>query len=185
MSDWAPRSALCFGLVYVLVNVGELPSTAILSTRVLGVATFAGLLVMLVARREERAAGSDGPGVQQSGFGRGYWTVIIIEVIALFGGLRVINGPMDIPEASVGWVSLVVGLHFVALAAVWRNPLVRWLGAVIAVCGAIGVILVIAGAPVAAIAVVAGVVPAFILLGTGWWFVLGRGTRHSDQAATP
>lgn len=165
-----------FGLVYVLVNAGELPSGAGLALRILGVAAFAGLVVTLVTRRDE-GVGAGGGNSRAAGFSRGYWIVVVVEVIALFGGLRLINGPLDIADASVGWVSLVVGLHFVALAVVWHNPFVRWLGVAIALCGAIGLALAIAGASVAAIAVISSVVPGFLLLGTGWWYALGRGDR--------
>lgn len=162
-----------FGLVYVWVNAGELPSTVSLALRVLGVVAFAGLVGILAWRRNE--GGADGGRPDRSAFGRGYWTVVIVEVIALFGGLRIINEPLDAPEASVAWVSIVVGVHFVALAGVWDNPFVRWLGVAIAVCGAIGVVLALAGASQAAIAVVAGVAPGALLLGTGWWYALKPG----------
>lgn len=170
-----------FGLVYVLVNAGELPSAASLTIRLLGAAAFAGLVGTLMVRRDiGLGAGARDP--RSAGFSRGYWLVVGVEVVALFGGLRLINGPFDIAEASVGWVSLVVGLHFVALAVVWRNPFVRWLGVAIAVCGAAGLVLALAGASVAVIAVISGIVPGFLLLGTGWWYALGRGGRPPGLA---
>ncbi len=170
-----------FGLVYVLVNAGELPSAASLTIRLLGAAAFAGLVVTLVVRRNV-GSGAGQRDSRAAGFSRGYWMVVGVEVVALFGGLRLINGPLDIAEASVGWVSLVVGLHFVALAVVWRNPFVRWLGVAIAVCGAIGLALALADASVAAIAVISGIVPGFLLLGTGWWYALGHGDRPTGLA---
>ncbi|MDQ3654605.1 MAG: hypothetical protein M3457_05955 [Chloroflexota bacterium] len=171
-----------FGLVYVWVNAGELPSGMSLILRALGVAAFAGLVVMLVVRRNDAAGSGDRP--DRTVFGRRYCTVVILEVIALFGGLRVITGPLDAPEASVAWVSVVVGVHFVALAAVWDNPFVHWLGVAITLCGAIGLVLAIAGAPRASIAVLSGVVPGAILLGTGWWFALGRGDPTPGRSGT-
>ncbi len=171
-----------FGLVYVWVNAGEVPSGMSLTLRVLGVAAFAGLVAMLVVRRNDTTEPGDRP--DRDVFGRGYWTVVVAEVIALFGGLRVINGSLDAPEASVAWVSVVVGVHFVALAAVWGNPFVRGLGVAITLCGAFGLVLAIAGAPRASIALLSGVAPGAILLGTGWWFALGRGDPPSGQAVS-
>jgi hypothetical protein len=159
-----------FGLVYVLVNAGELPSTASLAIRALGVVALAGLLALLLVRRNDVVEPMVRP--ERPVFGRAYWLVVLAEVIALFGGLRIINGPLDAPEASVGWVSIVVGLHFVALAVVWNNPFVRWLGGAIALCGATGLVLAMTGASQASIAVTAGVLPGFLLLGTGWWYAL-------------
>ncbi len=58
----------------------------------------------------------------------------------------------------------VVGVHFVGLAVVWEQPFFRWLGAAIAACGAVGLVLAAAGSSDAAIAAVGGVLPGFVLL---------------------
>ena len=34
------------------------------------------------------------------------------EAVALFLGVRILNGPLGLPRAGVAWVSLVVGVHF-------------------------------------------------------------------------
>ena len=60
------------------------------------------------------------------------------EVLAIWIGLALLNGPLDTPHAAVAWISSVVGAHFFALAVVWRNPLFSWLGAALLGCGAVG-----------------------------------------------
>ena len=84
-------------------------------------------------------------------FGRGYWFVVAAEFIALYLGVRVLGGPLDAPEAGVAWVSLVVGVHFLALAAVFGERYFHWLGGMISL--------------------IAGVLPGAVLLGFGWWGV--------------
>jgi hypothetical protein len=54
--------------------------------------------------------------------------VVAAEVIAIVVGVRLLAGPLDVPDAGVAWVALVVGLHFVALAVVWAQPIFSWVG---------------------------------------------------------
>lgn len=99
--------------------------------------------------------------------------MVAAEVVAGAAGLAVINGRRDAPQAGVAWIALVVGLHFLGLAAVWRQPFLSGLGAAIAVCGAAGLILAAAHASAAAIAAISGVIPGGLLIGVGWLFALG------------
>jgi hypothetical protein len=43
--------------------------------------------------------------------------IVAIEVVALFGGLAVVNKVE--PSATTPWIALVVGLHFVAFSIWW------------------------------------------------------------------
>jgi len=105
-----------FGLIYLLVNTGPLPSGCGHSAaRARGVASVAVLIAVYRGR---------GHGVprRSGGLGRGYWLVVADEVAALAAGLALLNGPFDPPQAGVAWVSFVVGIHFVALARVTHEP---------------------------------------------------------------
>lgn len=95
--------------------------------------------------------------------------VVAAEAGALFGGLAVLNGVLGLPQAGVAWVSVVVGLHFFPLAAVFRQPYFHLLGAIITGCGAVGLVLVAVGADETPIAVVSGVLPGVVLLMFAWW----------------
>ena len=164
-----------FGLVFVEVNAGELPTGVGTALRVLGVVAFLVYLGLLTrARRAPHDGHSVESGQAKIDFGRRYWLVVAAEVVAGAVGLSVINGRLDAPQAGVAWIALVVGLHFLGLAAVWRQPFLSWLGAAIAVCGAAGLILAADDASAAAIAAISGVVPGGLLLGAGWLFALDR-----------
>lgn len=161
--------AAVFGLIYVLVNTGPLPTGVALPLRVLaGI----GFLAVLVSAYRPRTAGTPAP--EGTGFGRAYWLVVAAEVIALFAGLAVVNGPLDAPQAGVAWVSTVVGVHFFALAVVFRDRFFHGLGAAVTLCGLVGLVLAATGTGEAPIAVISGVVPGALLLASGWW-----GTRRS------
>ena len=153
-----------FGLVFVLVNAGELPSPWPGVLRVTGVLSYVGLhLALQAAARRPAPQGTSGVRVS-----RGYGIVVLVEVVALFGGLLVLARVLDLPDAGVAWVALVVGLHFVALAVVWREPSLHVLGAALTVCGAAGLGLAATGAGQAAVSTVGGVVPGFVLIAGSW-----------------
>jgi hypothetical protein len=83
----------------------------------------------------------------------------------------------------VAWVSVVVGVHFVVLAAIWRLWLFRLLGAAIALCGIAGLTAAVLGTPMAVIAVVGGVLPGVLLLAAGYGGAadaLRRSARPAD-----
>jgi hypothetical protein len=112
-----------FGLVFVLVNTSSVAAALAVLLRVLGVVAF--LAVLIAVCRPGPAAGTRAGG---GGFSRRYWLVVAAEVLAIWSGLALLNGPLQTPHAAVAWVSAVVGAHFIALALAWRNRLFHWLG---------------------------------------------------------
>jgi len=158
--------AAAFGLIYVVVNAGPLPTGWTLTLRVLAVVAF---VVVLAAVFGSGVASGDGTAREQRVFGRGYWSVVGAEFVALFLGARVLSGPLHAPQAGVAWVSTVVGVHFFALAAFFGERFYYWVGGVITVCGVVGLLLAVAGAEEPTIALVSGVLPGAVLLGFGWW----------------
>jgi hypothetical protein len=96
---------------------------------------FAGLIVLLALARGRHTPAD--PGAQR-GFGRRYWLVVAGQVAAIPAGAALLNGPAGLSHAVVAWVSVVVGAHFLVLAAIWRLRLFRLLGAAIALCGVAG-----------------------------------------------
>ncbi|MER5206280.1 hypothetical protein [Streptomyces sp. NPDC002825] len=172
-----------FGLVFVQANAGSLPTAVATPLRLLALAGF--LWVTVFGRRGSgvptaasesgtATASSGGPGTR---FGRGYWYVVAAEALGLAAGLMVITRVLHAPQAAVGWIAFVVGVHFSGLAVAWRRPALHGLGASIAVCGAAGLVLAALDAPVAAIRGVAGILPGILLLAS----VLRPG--RSDPAA--
>lgn len=175
-----------FGLVYVFVNSGSLPGSVRWAVRLLAAAVFIAVVLASVrlSRRGPAEPGTDvaprsDPG-SGSPFGRSYWLVVALEVVAIVVGARLLSGPLDLPEAGVAWVSVVVGVHFFALAVIFRQSFFHWLGAAIAGCGALGIVLALLDAGSQPVEVVAGVVPGALLLAFGWW-----GVRRESPVAPP
>ncbi|WP_030769937.1 MULTISPECIES: hypothetical protein [unclassified Streptomyces] len=160
-----------FGLVFVAANAGALPTVAAVALRVLAVVSFVALFIALRRTRTTPADGEDaGTGTATpKRFGRGYRLVVAAEVLAALAGFLVITQVLHTPQATVAWLSLVVGLHFFGLTAVWRMPSLRWLAAAMTACGAAGLVLAACGASLAVIATVAGIAPGVLLLGAVRW----------------
>jgi hypothetical protein len=167
-----------FGLVFVLANSGSLAPWLGLVLRALAVVAF--VTVLVGARRPAAPSSAPSERGRLGGFGREYWLVVAGEVLAIFAGLALLNGPIDAPEAAVAWISFVVGVHFVALAAVWNEPVFSWLGMALALCGGLGLALAATGADEAVIDSVAGIVPGALLLGFALW-----GSRQAGRAFRP
>jgi hypothetical protein len=165
-----------FGLLYVEANAGLLPGPWAGALQIAAGVAFAGLAVLLVLARGPRSAARPAAG---GGFGGWYWLVVAGEAAAILAGAAVLNGPAGLPRAVVAWVSVVVGVHFLALAAIWRVPFFRLLGAAIALCGAAGLAAAAGGATTAVVAGAGGVLPGVLLLTAGY-----RGAAAA-QRATP
>ncbi|MFJ9828807.1 hypothetical protein ACIRSU_31210 [Streptomyces sp. NPDC101160] len=157
-----------FGLFFVAANVGFLPTGVATPLRLAAIAAFLGVVVF---GRRARPAPAPAAGPR---FGRRYWYVVAAEVLALAAGLVVIARVLHAPQASVGWIAFVVGVHFFGLAVAWHRPSLHTLAAAITVCGATGLALAAADAPAQAIQVTAGVVPGLLLLGSVWWSARSR-----------
>src|SRR5688572_24215847 len=111
--------AISFGTAFVMVNSGGLPAPWPLVIRAAGAVVAVGLVVALF-----RTARTAQPVAARGGFSdRRYWLIVAAEVVALFGGLAVINQVLEAPDVSVAWIAVVVGSHFFALAWAWRMPL--------------------------------------------------------------
>jgi hypothetical protein len=165
-----------FGLVFVLANTSSLATAVAVLLRVLGVVAF--LAVVIAVRRPGPTTGTRAGG---GGFGRRYWLVVAAEVLAIWFGLALLNGRLHTPHAAVAWVSSVVGAHFIALAFVWRNPLLHWLGAALLGCGVVGLVLAGRGTDAGVIDLVGGVLPGAVLLGFGLW----GSTRGASSYGAP
>ena len=164
-----------FGLIYVEVNAGSLPGHWAAALRITAGAVFAGLAALLALAAGPRPPA--GPAAR-SGFGKGYWLVVAGEAAAIPVGAALISGPGGLQNAAVAWVSVVVGVHFVVLAAIWRLPLFGYLGVAMALCGIAGLSAAAACASVAVVAGTGGVLPGALLLAAGSW-----GAAHARMAS--
>ena len=166
-----------FGVVFVLANTSFLAPAIAVLLRVLGVVAF--LAVLIAVRRPGPATRMRAGG---GGFSRRYWLIVAAEVLAIWFGLALLNGPLHTPHAAVAWISSVVGAHFIALALVWRNPLFHWLGTALLGFGVVGLVLAARGSAVGVIDLVGGVLPGAILLGFGLWGSTRGASSYGAQA---
>ncbi|WP_157002711.1 hypothetical protein [Agromyces laixinhei] len=175
--------AASFGLVYVLVNTGAMADAVQIALRVAAVVAFIAVAVSVVTLvRRHRESADRTPAESRPSFGLSYWLVVVAEVAAILVGTRVLAGPLDLPQAGVAWVSTVVGVHFFALAIVFRQRFFHILGVAITLCGMAGLGIALTGGGEAWIDLVSGVVPGGILLAAGWWGARRRTATENVDA---
>ncbi|AUG76068.1 hypothetical protein CFP65_1158 [Kitasatospora sp. MMS16-BH015] len=150
-----------FGLVFILRNVGAYPAAVCIPLRALAILAF---LWLFRAIRRTPTSPTTTDGAAPALFGKGYRLVVAAEVVLGMGGLIALNPVLHLPEASVGWISLVVGLHFFGLAAVWRRPTIHRLAAALTACGTLGLTLGVAQVPYPLTATIGGILPGVLLL---------------------
>lgn len=155
-----PAIGGAFGLIYVLVNLRVLPTAVSLPLRILAVVVFLAVLARL-----RRPA----PDSSQVEFGRDYRLVVAAELFAAICGSIVLTIGFGLSDAGLPWISFVVGVHFLGLAKIWKEPSLAVLGMAIALLGAVGLAIAIAHGTETAIALVAGVGPGVLLLGGSAW----------------
>lgn len=178
--------AATFGLVYVIVNSAELSEPVTNSLRVLAVVVFAAVVVASARGRSPGATASSTDRARPTPYRRAFWGVVAAEAATLWGGLLVLNRFLDLPDAGVGWVSIVVGVHFFALAVVFDQTFFHLLGVTITACGAVALVLAVTGwGPAQAAAVVGGVAPGAVLLTAGWWGVRRSPTEDGSSGRSP
>ncbi|WP_211264024.1 hypothetical protein [Streptosporangium amethystogenes] len=150
-----------FGAVFVVVNA-QSPLDAVI-VNFLRVAACLGAVSVIAmwfatVRKERSVAGP-----RRNMFGRGYLVVVAAEAILLFGGLRVLAAWGRPEQANVAWVAFVVGVHFIALAPVWKDWGIAVPGVVLTLLGAAGLVLA-STAAVAWVPFVSGVLSGVVLL---------------------
>ncbi|WP_203885918.1 hypothetical protein [Planotetraspora kaengkrachanensis] len=155
-------------MIFVLINAAD-PLNAVAGgvLRVLAVLGLIGVVVMwfLGVRRVKtgRVRPVEGSGPAASMFTRGYWLVVVAEAVLLYGGLQVFR-VLEWPEqANVAWIALVVGVHFIVLAPVWKQWSIAVPGVVLTLLGVVGLVMTATSA-VAWVPFVSGVLSGVFLL---------------------
>lgn len=162
-----------FGLVFVWVNSGLLADGVALALRVAGAVAFVAVVVAAqLTYRAMARAGREGlavPGPDRPPFRGAFWVVTAVEAVAIIVGVRVISQVFDAPEAGVAWVALVVGVHFVPLARLFRHASFMALAVVMSALGLAGLVMAVLGVGAAPIALVSGVGSGALLIGWALW----------------
>jgi hypothetical protein len=131
--------ATIFGLIFIEVNSGGLPSDWPSGIRIAGAVAAAGLLLAIL--RTSRLAGAQTPRDNAGFADPRYLAILGIEAVALFGGLAVINLVLGRPALAVPWIALVVGVHFFGLARLWHLSSFLTLGVALVILGGAGFLL--------------------------------------------
>ncbi|MEV7805192.1 hypothetical protein AB0O28_19795 [Microbispora sp. NPDC088329] len=150
-----------FGAVFVLVNAqSPLHPVAVSVLKAAACLAAAGVLLMWIVSARNAHAG-EGP--RRPMFGRGYLIVVAAEALLLFGGIRLLAMWGRPEETNVAWVAVVVGVHFIALAPIWKEWGIAVPGVLLTVLGAVGLVLA-STAAVAWVPFVSGVLSGLVLL---------------------
>jgi len=155
------------GVLLVEFTTGSVSSTPHVVLRALGLAEFAGFA--LVAYSVRRALPPEPE--SHRAVPPAYWLLVAAQM-ALFG-LGLLLGPpvLRIHHGLIAWICAVVGLHFIGFAGLCTSAVLRWLGATVVACGAVGLVLAARGAAPATVAAT-GVVAGFVLLSGSWLLAL-------------
>ncbi|MFE2160436.1 hypothetical protein ACFW9M_21805 [Streptomyces lydicus] len=156
-----------FGTIFVIANAHDpLNPTIGVALRVLAVLTFGGLLALALraGRRGGAAVGGPQASSQESWYGGKFGFVVAAEVVLMIGGNLALRGAGAPAETAVAWIALIVGLHFLALTAVWKRRSIAVPGTALTALGVIGLGMAATSA-VAWVPFVSGVLSGVALLG--------------------
>ncbi|MGH8879028.1 MAG: hypothetical protein ACRD0P_17085 [Stackebrandtia sp.] len=146
-----------FGLVFMMVNAGELGEPTALVVRVAAVVLFLAALWFGFIRVPAPASPPEKPSRAAM---RVYWTSVLFEVISIPLGAMFITQVLELPDVVVVWVVFVVGVHFLPFARAFAAPVFAVLSRVLIGLAMLGAVLTVAVSAVFAAwtAVLAGVV---------------------------
>ncbi|MCX4636219.1 hypothetical protein HEP86_27400 [Streptomyces sp. RPA4-5] len=155
-----------FGTIFVVANAHDPLNPAVgIALRVLAVLTFAGLLTLALRAGRRGLPVADGPEAPQADWFRGKFAFVVgAEAVLLVGGNLALRAAGAPEQTAVAWIALIVGLHFIALMAVWKRRSIAVPGAALTALGAIGLGMAATSA-VAWVPFVSGVLSGVALLG--------------------
>ncbi|MCG5212825.1 hypothetical protein [Streptosporangium sp. KLBMP 9127] len=161
-------------MVFVLVNAHEplnpLIGICLRVAAVLGLVSVIVMWVVTVGRARTAGGQADGiPGPAGNMFSRGYLVVVAAEAILLFGGIALLNAWGQPPQMNVAWVAVVVGVHFIALAPIWKHYGIMMPGVILTVFGLAGFIMAATSA-ITWVPFVSGVLSGVTLLAGSIYF---------------
>ena len=177
-----------FGGVFVLADANTpLGDVAAALFRIGAVGGLLGLYLAAARTRRDRArrpAGSWADTEDVNLFGRRYWLIVAGELALLGAGLGVLRTLGAPHQASVAWIALIVGLHFIAfrLAGVWGSRIVLAAAPLVAF-GLAGLGLA-AASEAGWTSFVSGVLSGFVLL-SGSIYALGTELRDNRTGGHP
>ncbi|WP_194238385.1 hypothetical protein [Streptomyces spongiae] len=160
-----------FGLVWWLMGASAVGSPLWPVAALVGCAIAAG--VWRAGRRPGKSRSEPPPPAVRRRFAwinALQWLAIVLVAMGARAG--------GVPELIPGLVSVIVGTHFLPLAALFRQPRFHLTGALLIAAGAAGCAIGLTGGPVSTVQLTVGLAAALILWGTA---SLGR-PKETDDA---
>jgi hypothetical protein len=97
-----------------------------------------------------------------------FWIVVALEVVLIIGGTQLAIRVLDMPSASLPWVAIVLGVHWLVFRMVFRENVFLWLGFFTLTCGVVGLMVALTGVAgsdsLAATAITSGLLVGIVLL---------------------
>ncbi|WP_191842074.1 hypothetical protein [Catellatospora chokoriensis] len=113
------------GLIFVLINAGQLAAPVDTLARVVGVLAFVAVVWFAVIR----PSGAQGPAEPPSRQAiRVYGASVTAMAVGIPVGAGIVNNVLHQPLLTVPWVVFAVGAHFLPFAAAFRAPVFGRLG---------------------------------------------------------
>ena len=134
------------GLLFMLLNAGPLPHPWSLVIRLVGIASFSGVVWFSVFRARAWPADPAPPARAI----RIYWGCVVAEVVAIPVGSQVLLHGLHQPVLTPVWVVFVVGVHFLPFARAFRVPLFAALAAALIAVSLLGGLVTLRVGPLGA-----------------------------------
>lgn len=152
-----------FGVVFIVINVSPMPPAWRVGA--IAVAAALALVITYAFSATQRAVRTGAVRPDRTRFNRLFLVIVVLEAIALFGGLAIVR-QLE-PAAVLGWIALVVGVHFLALAQWWirDNAPILLIGVGMTILGLVGLWVGLASQQADAVMLVSGVGSGLVLLG--------------------
>lgn len=169
-----------FGLVFVIANTGSLDELVRTVATVAACLAFAFVVIAFIAaiRSGVRASTEHGERLE-----RRYLLIVAVETVVLFGGLAILR-PIE-PAVTLGWIALVVGLHFIPFVSLWPRGRAQFyvLAATLTMLGVLGLVFAFTTHDAQLVALVSGGGSGVALLTLG--VVSAIGTVRQVVAGPP
>lgn len=151
-----------FGVAFIVANSAPMP--AVLRGFFIVAAAAVLMLTVYAFGRGVSNGSVVRPEEGDEGFNRPYWILVAIEAVALVGGMRLLIDWQ--PSAVVGWIALVVGLHFLGLARLWKSGSteITLIAIALTILGVVGLVISFTADSLAAVGLVSGVGSGVALL---------------------
>lgn len=149
------------GILFVEINAGAVPQPWPAYIRGAGAVAF--LLVVWLVLRVPDDPNALRPEPRQL---QAFWITVALEVVAIVGGAQLFVRVFDRPDATLPWVAIVLGVHWLVFHVVFTQDVFVWLGWLTLACGVVGMVVALtrAGSP-ESVAIVSGVLTGVVMLG--------------------